>query len=271
MIKKSFKDFILMLEGNSPEQSSLDNDTLENNTGLWIKNKEFLHKFHGALEELPSDSWTVIAKSRGRKTLNSEDAWFEINNALKNFELTWEDVKANKEVILSNIDCYSSLNAYVDIILYNLDNNYAVSGWTEVKENSDVLIKYRYGYHQTTYGIIFLKRYFGSVDEFIDHLVLNLLDIFIEDSKCVGYRYQEDVSKEIKDSALTSWNGGILSIKFEYFYLIVCPHFPKIHIVEGINLEKFKAFFINWVYYLNPKLDIDDDDDLLKINFNCDL
>jgi hypothetical protein len=268
MIKKSFKDFILMLEASS-SQSSLDNDTLEYNTGLWTKNKEFLHKFHGALEELPGTSWTRIASS-GRNAVTSEDVWYEIDNSLKNFDLTWEDVKSNKEVILDNIDCYSSLNAYVDIILYNLDKNYNVGGWNEdsATDSSEVVIKYRYGYHQTTYGIIFINRYFGGVENFIDNVAQNLIELFIEDSRCIDFKWSVDVLTEIENSFITSWKDNVLSIKIEYLYLIVSPYLKDLK-----GLKNFRDFFIGWVSDLNPSLDIDydDEEELILIDFSGDL
>ena len=126
MIKKTFEDFILMLEGSSANQVKLDAEVEEFNLESWEKNKIFLHKFNSALEELPSLSWTYIAKVSTRRDkisgkLDSDEVWHDINTELKTVGLTWEDVKANKEAILDNIDSYSSLNAYVDIILYNLD------------------------------------------------------------------------------------------------------------------------------------------------------
>jgi hypothetical protein len=136
MIKKTFHDFILTLEGNSAEQSKLDNDVEEYNPESWEKNKVFLHRFHSALEELPSPSWTEISISGRlrpyRYQYDSEEVWHDIHNELSAVGLTWEDVKNNKEVILDNLDCYSSLNAFVDIILYNLYDKYPVGGWDDI-------------------------------------------------------------------------------------------------------------------------------------------
>jgi len=272
MIKKTFEDFILMLEGNSPKQSSLDNDTLENNTGLWIKNKEFLHKFHGALKELPSPSWTDIAKS-GRRSLDPEEAWHYIHNELKAVGLTWQDVKNNKDVILGNLECYSSLNAYVDIILYNLDDSYNVGGWSvDVESDFDeILVKYRYGYHQTTYGRIFLKRYWGSVENFIEKYAKNILKLFINQTGCIDRADLEDTIEEIDvNKGFIDWKDGILTLYFEAFYESI-KHGIVSDQVHKLDCEKFKAFFMNWLHNTNNDLEMEDYDDHLEIDFNCDL
>jgi hypothetical protein len=272
MIKKTFEDFILMLEGNSAKQSKLDSEVGESNPESWEKHKEFLHRFHEALEELPSPSWTDIAKS-GRRALDSEEAWHDIHSELKVVGLTWEDVKVNKEFILDNIDCYSSLNAYVDIILYNLDDNYNVGGWgVDVESDFDeILVKYRYGYHQTTYGRIFLKRYWGSVENFIEKYAKNILKLFIQETGCIDRADLKDTIEEIDaNKGFIYWREGILTVYLEAFYESV-KHGIVSAQVHKLDYEKFKAFFMNWLHNANNELEIEDFDDHLEVDFNCDL
>ena len=272
MIKKTFEDFILMLEGYSAKQSKLDSEIEADNPESWEKNKEFLHKFHETLEELPSPSWTDIAKS-GRRALDSEEAWNDIHSELKGVGLTWEDVKANKEVILDNIDFYSSLNAYVDIILYNLDDNYNVGGWgVDVESDFDeILVKYRYGYHQTTYGRIFLKRYWGSVENFIEKYAKNILKLFIHETGCIDRADLKDTMEEIEgNKGFIDWKDGILTVYLEAFYESV-KHGIVSAQVHKLDYEKFKAFFMNWLHNTNYELEMEDYDDHLEIDFNCDL
>lgn len=272
MIKKTFEDFILMLEGNSTKQSKLDSDIESDNPESWEKHKVFLHKFHEALEELPSPSWTDIAKS-GRRALDSESAWYDIHNELKSVGLTWQDVKDNKDVILDNLECYSDLNAYVDIILYNLDNNYNVGGWSvDVESNyEEIAIKYRYGYHQTTYGRIFLKRYWGSVEEFIEKYAKHILKVFIEDTGCIDRADMKDTLQEIEENkGFTDWKDGILTLYLEAFYESV-KHGIVSAQVHKLDFDTFKAFFMNWLHNTNNELEMEDYDDHLEIDFNCDL
>ena len=276
MIKKTFYDFILTLEGNSADQSKLDNDVEEYNPESWEKHKVFLHKFHEALEELPSPSWTDIAKSGknfGRRALDSEEAWYDIHNELKAVGFTWQDVKNNKDVILDNLECYSSLNAYVDIILYNLDDNYNVGGWSvDVESDFDeIVVKYRYGYHQTTYGRVFLKRYWGSVENFIEKYAKNILKLFIHDTGCIDRSDMKDILQEIDENkGFTEWRDGVLTLYFEAFYENA-KHGIVSAQVHKLDFDTFKAFFMNWLHNTNNELEIEDYDDHLEIDFNCDL
>ena len=274
MIKKTFHDFILTLEGNSADQSKLDNDVEEYNPESWEKNKGFLHRFHSALEELPSPSWTEISINYSRKRpYDSEEVWHDIHNELSAVGLTWEEVKNNKEVILDNLDCYSSLNAFVDIILYNLYDKYPVGGWDDgvVSDYNEISIKYRYGYHQTTYGRIFLKRYWGSVENFIEKYAKNILKVFIEDTGCIDRADMKDILQEIDENkGFTEWRDGVLTLYFEAFYENA-KHGIVSAQVHKLDFDTFKAFFMNWLHNTNGELEIEDYDDHLEIDFNCDL
>lgn len=279
MIKKTFNDFKLMLESGFPSVTSgvslsavLDDATIDNNPELWESNKKFLSKFHLTLEELPVDSWSRISK-KGSGELSSEEAWYEINLSLKMVGLRWDDVVKNKDVIFENIDTYSYLNAHTDIILYNLDNNYEVSGWPgDIVDNiEEIVIKYRYGYHHTTYGRIFIKRYWGSVESFIEKYAKNILYCLIEDTKCVPSSIQKEVLPEIREyDGLTKWDSPILTVYFGGFYDIVRPYLDSAD-THDLNYEKFKSFFINWVYSLNSDYEIEDYDDHMEIDFSADI
>lgn len=272
MIKKTFEDFILMLEHSSSLLRQLDRKVEESNPESWKKNKNFLHKFHGFLSGLPGPSWNNIAPNSHRP-FNSEEAWYEINNELKSAGLDWKDVKDNKEVILDNIDCYSSLNAFVDIILYSLDSNYNVGGYDDSVSSNlyEIGIKYRYGYHQTTYGIIFLKRYWGSIDNFIEKYAKNILHCFIQSSSCIDRADLKDILEEIDENkGFTNWEDGILTLYFEAFYLSA-KHGIVSADVHKLNYESFKSFFMNWIHMVNSELVVEDYDDHLEIDFNCDL
>ncbi len=270
MIKKTFQDFKLMLERRGLSDK-LDNSTLELNTGLWNKHKDFLSKFHSALEELPGPSWTKIATTHSR--YDSESIWHDIYEALKDSGLTWNDVLENKKVIIDNIEEYSSLNAYVDVILYNLDKSYPVGGWSDdVKDNpEEIVIKYRYGYHETTYGIIFIKRYWGSVEEFIKKYAENILYLFLQDTGCIGYSDRKEVFPEIEEyNGLVDWKSPILTIYFDQFYPIVRPYLVSGD-VHKVDIEKFKSFFMNWLHNCNNGLEMEDYDDHIEVDFSCDL
>ena len=267
MIKKTFEDFILMLEGYSAKQSKLDSEIEADNPESWEKNKEFLHKFHETLEELPSPSWTDIAKS-GRRALDSEEAWNDIHSELKGVGLTWEDVKANKEVILDNIDFYSSLNAYVDIILYNLDDNYNVGGWgVDVESDFDeILVKYRYGYHDTTYGGIFIKRYFGNVENFINRVASELLKYFILNNNIISSKAIKELESE---NYIIHLGNNNFKIYFEDFYHLCLEH----RIVDIKNIQNFGEIICNYFENLGMTEDnyeIEDDWSFIYLKLSQD-
>ena len=272
MIKKTFKDFILTLEGSSADESELDYNFEKRDPESWEKHKGFIHNFHSALEELPSPSWTDIAKSGRRFAYDSQGVWHEINTELKAVGLTWQDVKDNKDVILDNLECYSSLNAYVDIILYNLNTNYNVGGYSVDVESDfeEILVKYQYGYHQTTYGRIFLKRYWGSVENFIEKYAKNILKIFIENTGCIDSADLKDILQELDEyEGLIDWKDGILKIYFEHFYEISSHGIVSAQ-VHKLDYEKFKEFFMNWSA-TNDELEMEDYGDYLEVDFSRDL
>jgi hypothetical protein len=99
MIKKTFKDFISILESqDDDEETILDERIKMRNPKSWELNKNFITKFNLVIDELPSLSWTNISIA-GYRQLQSDEAWGYINSELKDVGLTWEDVERNKEVI----------------------------------------------------------------------------------------------------------------------------------------------------------------------------
>lgn len=275
MIKKTFKDFILTLEAHSSKLcDKLDNNVKRGNPESWKNHKDFLHKFHLVLDEInsTSPSWTIIAKKRNGIKYDSESIWSEINSGLADVGISWKDIVENKKVILDNLDCYSTIGAYVDIILYNLDTNYNVGGWDDsVKTDfEEILVKYRYGYHQTTYGRIFLKRYWGSVDNFIENFAKNIFKLFMHETGCIDRSDMKDIIEELDEyEGLVNWKDGILKVYFEHFYEIASHGLGNV--LYKSDCEKFKSFFMNWIHGTNNDLDTEDYGDYLEIDFNCDL
>lgn len=275
MIKKTFKDFILTLEGNSSTSRKLDSEIEEENPDSWEKHKDFLHKFHQVLEELPNPSWTQIAKS-GSRQVDSEEVWYDIKNELRNVGLKWEDVEKNKEVILDNLDTYSSLNAYVDIILYNLDDKYNVGGNPDdIGDNwCEAAIKYRYGYHQTTYGRIFLKRYWGSVENFFKKFGENILRIFVDDTHCIHYNGLKEVFTEVREEGgLVKWEGEKVIVFLEAFWDIANPYLEKslFSHFRSLNYQNFKTYFRDWLEQTTIDLEVEDYDSEIEIDFSSEI
>lgn len=264
MIKKTFKDFISILESNDDDETKLDSWIKSTNPRSWRENSDFLHRFNLAIEELPGLSWTSIAMDRYNQ-LESDEAWKNINQELKSVGLTWEDVKKNKQVISENMTTYSSVNAYVDIMLYNLFPNYDVSG--EVPEGfhdelPEFTIKYGYGYHKTTYGRVFINRWFGSVDKFIQKAARNILQIF-----CIKYDrlfldIDEIVEEVEEENGLVYFMDGILDVYFDQFYMIAKPK-----LINKNSYENLKDIFIEFIRDIEGDSQVEDDGDVIKIDF----
>lgn len=266
MIKKTFKDFISILESQDDEdESSLDFFIKSKNPKSWEKNINFFKKFNSAIAELPRIGWTRIAQA-GYRQLQSDEAWREINNELESVGLTWKDVENNKEFIKENMDVYSSVNAYVDIMLWSLFPNYSVGG--EVSEGfydnlEEVQIKYSYGYHKTTYGRIFLQRWYGGVDEFKKKFARYLLEMFCNNISHLIKNYRTVTEELEEEEGLVYLHDDYFEVYFEKFYIISKP------LKDNISYEKLKELFINFIDEIDEDLldDLEDNDDIIKIHF----
>jgi hypothetical protein len=265
MIKKTFKDFISILESqDDDEETILDEHIKMRNPKSWELNKNFLTKFNLVIDELPSLSWTNIS-SNGYRQLQSDEAWGYINSELKDVGLTWEDVERNKEVIKDNMDTYSSVNAYVDIMLWNLFPNYSVGG--EASEDfydnfEEIKIKYSYGYHKTTYGRIFLKRWYGGVDEFKKKFAKRLLEMFCSEIIFLINNYRTVIEEIEEEEGLVYICDDYFDIYFEKFYIISKP------LKDNMSYETLKELFINFIEEIGDLLDdLEDNDDIIRIHF----
>ena len=266
MIKKTFKDFISILESqDDDEETILDEHIKMRNPKSWELNKNFITKFNLVIDELPSLSWTNISIA-GYRQLQSDEAWGYINSELKDVGLTWEDVERNKEVIKDNMDTYSSVNAYVDIMLWNLFPNYSVGGEAsdDFYDNfEEIKIKYSYGYHKTTYGRIFLKRWYGGVDEFKKKFAKRLLEMFCSEIIFLINNYRTVIEEIEEEEGLVYICDDYFDIYFEKFYIISKP------LKDNMSYEKLKELFINFIEEIGSDLldDLEDNDDIIRIHF----
>jgi len=252
MIKKTFKDFILLLE-NVPVENETD---------------DFFYAFDSAIKELDGTWWSHIAKKNSG--YDSDEIWDHICISLDNNGLTWDDVKKHKKDILNKISEYSTKNAYVDVMLYNLDSKYKVGGWDDsiTSDYSEIYIKYRYGYHQTTYGRIFIKSYWGTIENFIDSVASNILGGFIEDTGCVNWIDRKELENDmVEEGDLVKYEAGKSIVYLENFYYIAKPFLIGLK-THGLNYEKFKSFFFNWIDSIVGDENIEDRDDYVIIDFS---
>jgi hypothetical protein len=261
MIKKSFLDFIK----ESYRYDDLKESTIENiGDDLYEENKDFFSKFHSFINSLCDDvwfsNWSQISK-RGTR-VDSEEIWYDIDKNLKIHNLSMGQIKENRDIIFQNIDTYSSIGAVVDILLYNLDNTYEVSGSFHDTSPEEAFVKYSYGYHETTYGRIYIKQCWGSISDYYDLIFENLLKQFVIEH---GF-YTKDIFKELKEEGeLIINNNGVVRILFDRFFYIMIDH------LTNKDYDNFKKMYKNWISSkFNIEYDdiIDDGDHFIELDFS---
>lgn len=245
MIKR-FSDFI----SESVDYDELEETTIDNiGEELYSKNKSFFSRFHSFLKDIDDDfwfgSWSQI--SNYRSNVESEDVWSVINKYATINKITMSEIKEHKDIIFENIDTYSSISAIVDVILYQLDNNYEVGGGSS-EDEEEAFIKYSYGYHKTTYGRIFLKRYWGSIDNFLNVILNNLVNKFV-----IDVLDAESCLDEIKeDGGLMINNNGLVRIYLEGLFYVVGSY------LDTKDYNSFKKLYKNWlvgtIFYVTLRL-----------------
>lgn len=273
MIKKTFKDFILLMESSKYDENVFN--ILEEKTKINLLNSGYDEKFFTKFNEfisyisVGSPSWNRLSKNGSR--FNSESIWLEIKDGLSEFGLTWINIQYNRKFILKNISAYSSMNAYVDIIMYQFDNKYKVGGFSEdmCDDFDEISIKYNYGFHQTTYGRLMIKLYWGSMEKFFKQVLDNIYKIFLEKSIIRDYLLNNDTDyllKQIKDedALLVEWNDGVSKIFLENFYISINSYL--ISNLKGDYL-KFKSFFLNWIDKTLDYDDIQDESSYIIVDF----
>lgn len=251
---KNFESFLI--------HSTSDNNSLEDELNLeiekeypeiWRDNKAFFKKLNRLFYELPSLSYSSFAKSDHRRGIDyrSEMVSKDIEDCMRDCRITTEEIFSNKELIKKCIDSYSNISGYVDIILWRLDNSYNVGGidndWYNVGEtfdssgssSDDIIVKYRYGYHNTTYGRIFLKRYFGNVEKFMARVAGLLLTNFIVSDNIISPSAIPYLESE---TFMVHLGDNRFKIYLEDFYYLCLEH-RKIDIK---NLQDFGQIVINY-------------------------
>lgn len=106
MIKKTFKDFILLMESSRYDEDIFN--ILEEKTKINLLNSGYDEKFFTKFNEFisyisqGSPSWNRLSKNGSR--FDSESIWLEIKDGLSEFGLTWINVQYNRKFILKNKD-----------------------------------------------------------------------------------------------------------------------------------------------------------------------
>lgn len=173
----------------------------------------FFTKFHDCLEELDGTNFSAIAKNR-RGIYN--DCSEDIGKALSPMG-GFKVVRDNKQLVLENIDVYSSISGYVDIILWWLDSSYQLGGDSiSPTDESEAFIKYKYGYHKTKYGNIYLKQKFGK--DYLSLIAKGLVPYWIENSKLFDAHSISGAIKSFVEEDIVTIDGSEVDFLFEDFW-----------------------------------------------------
>ena len=271
---KNFESFFLSSRDDEPSFEDKLNSSIESKyPEIWSLHKEFFKKLNSLFSELPNSSYSTFAKADHRRGVDyrSEMVSKEIEDYMRDCRITWEEILKNKELIKKCIDVYSYISGYVDIILWRLDNSYNVGGWDdtwfESKEGGeDIVIKYRYGYHDTTYGRIFIKKYFGSVENFINRFANELLKYFISNNNIIS---SSIISHLESENYITHLGDNNFKIYFEDFYHLCLEH----RIVDIKNIQNFGEIICNYLESLGMTEDnyeVEDDWSFIYLKLSQD-
>lgn len=271
---KNFESFFMSSRDDEPSFEDQLNSSIESKyPEIWSGHKEFFKKLNSLFSELPGSSYSNFAKADRRRGIDyrSEMVSKDIEDCMRDCRITWEEILGNKELIKKCIEVYSYISGYVDIILWRLDNSYNVGGWDDAwfqseEGGEDIIIKYRYGYHDTTYGGIFIKRYFGNVENFINRVADELLKYFILNNNIISSKAIKELESE---NYIIHLGNNNFKIYFEDFYHLCLEH----GIVDIKNIQNFGEIICNYFENLGMTEDnyeIEDDWSFIYLKLSQD-
>ena len=195
----------------------------------------------------------------------------EIEDKLIEVQLEWKEISSYKKQIFKCLDLYDSLCGLVDVILWRLDNKYNVGGWNKEWVRSDdgkndAVIKYQYGYHDSSYGSLYIKNMYGSIDNFFFDVGHTVLKYFLEKTRAVDEI--ETVLNELKqDSCIQQIEGGLFRIYFEDFYNIISPYLigKNTHDTSIETIGRFFTSYLNNIGIGESNIDVEDDWSYIEI------
>jgi hypothetical protein len=256
--------------------------------------EDFAKKIKGLAEYF--DSW--YSKLASDYNANPEEDFAEMQRVMDKTGFTLSIIKKlfDKKVCELTSEYYpyfihqnnlDTINGYIDIYLYLLDEKLEISKSTKVKANKGLsggqdefltdhtiervenandpeldewLIKYAYGYHKTPYGKLLLKQAGLTPDEFVNitcqKLLKNVWIKYLSEFNIESSLIEEEIEE---DGGLIKQEGEIYTLYIESFYELIGKKIKK-------DFETFKEEFISWLQELGMELlQIEDEDMVLKI------
>ena len=125
-------------------------------------------------------------------------------------------------------DYLDNQNGHCDIYLYftfkqlGLNQDFIElggEGWATHDEPEEVMIRYRYGYHQTNYGKLMLKQVGYTPEEFREKALDNLQDYISDEWKSHLYQFLKD-SKKLQHDDLNNLSRFVNTMDLDKFSII---------------------------------------------------
>lgn len=226
---------------------SIINSYTEFDTSEYV---EFLKKFNLLISHLPFYSFTSFAKNTKYSNLVSDDVPDVIEHCIKISGLTWNDILKNKGIIKKFINLYDKLGGFIDILLYKLDDSYGLGGFNKEWFSSldglnDLVIKYSYGYHQTTYGSLLVKSCFGNYENYFTSVIQGMI---------IGF-FNIHHYEAIDDITCFKFNDNVCKINFEDLYYLFKDND---NIPDGSNLDEMAVLFSQYLKEYFDDIQVED-------------
>ena len=306
---KGYKEFLLLekVDSNRFDKFFDKIQSVEKITGPFMTElkyeKEYMETLRGIFAKKIKglseyfDSWYSSLASNSEA--NPEEDFAEMQKVMDKTGFTLPIIKKlfDKKVCQLTSEYYpyfihqnhlDTINGYIDIYLYLLDEKLEISKNTGVEANKDLggghseslknqtiervssaddpdlnewLIKYAYGYHKTPYGELLLKQVGLTPESFANiacqKILKNIWIKYLAEGHIENANLIEDEIEE--DGGLITQEGEIYTLYIESFYELIGKKIKK-------DFETFKEEFISWLQDLGMELlQIEDEDMVLKI------
>lgn len=229
---------------------------------------EFAKKIEG-LSEYFDSHFSNLASSGG----NPEEDFNEMQRIIDKTGFTLDIIKKlfSKKVCQSTSEYYpyfihknhlDTINGYIDVYLFMLNEKLDISEMTGVKHNIDLggqgfdksmganewIVKYAYGYHKTPYGKLFIKQLELTPEQFIETTFTYMKEYFIEEMNT-------NLSYELSHKIYFDWGKYLQSDDdgFIIYYSDIVNDIDKLE-----SLKTLKSFCSDILYDKGNRMSLEE-------------
>ena len=279
MIKK-YDGFILEMAAIKP--AVVDHYIELKNKKSIIETRDTWAKKIKSLSDYYDNYFSELASNHN---LNVDDDFKEMQSLMDKTGFTIEVIKKlfSKEVCELTHEYFpffirknrlDEINGYVDVylykiyeLIYNHDGwkpQLGGWGWSEdaLSTPEEVIIKYEYGYHKTSYGRLLLDKIDVSETEFLNKVSDSIWNAFIEENLPKNSSKIFKIISEEEDLDLVTKRGDYTILNIYLFwsmfdeYITSEPSIGKVN-----NFEDFRSLFNNFLK--SKKINIIEEDEII--------